>query len=80
MPILLSIENYVVVYKSCGTICNRILAYAGVLINIFIRYLQSCYLQIGQKGEKVGLRINPDKTKYMIINKIDEKWEQVKDI
>lgn len=35
------------------------------------------HLKTEQEGNKVGLRMNPDKTKYLIKSMKDNKWAQI---
>jgi hypothetical protein len=66
------------------TAFNRLtqcIAYADdiVLSGRSVNYLKETSEELKQGAKKVGLEINQDKTKYMIMTKNKDKWQRVQD-
>jgi thermostable 8-oxoguanine DNA glycosylase len=67
-----------------GTIFNRMtqcIAYTDdtVLLGRSVNYLKETLEELKQGAKKVGLEINQDKTKYMIMTRNKVKWQRVQD-
>jgi hypothetical protein len=67
-----------------GTIFNRMpqcIAYADdiVLLGRSVNYLKQTSEELKQGAKKVGIEINQDKTKYMIMKRNKDKWQRVQD-
>jgi hypothetical protein len=67
-----------------GTIFNRVtqcIAYADdiVLLGRSVNHLRETLEELKQGAKKVGLEINEDKTKYMIVTRNKDKWQRVQE-
>jgi hypothetical protein len=67
-----------------GIIFNKMtefIAYADdtVLLGRSVNYLKETLEELKQGAKKVGLEINQDKTKYMIMSRNKDKWQKVQD-